>query len=188
MTIGEKIKYLRKQKSVTQTELAQLTGIHQVSIAKYEKDKMIPQPEQLEKIVEALNVSRMIFFDDSSFKLETKGDLMGLMILLCKNKVLVVNGKRDRNSALIPSMVTFEFNPIISKFFSADVQSKIQFSPDEPLLLDFLKWEKQFHNYENMFKKYSGSSKAAEIAALDELRDIIEKIEIELQCSSILLR
>lgn len=46
MTIGEKIKYLRKQKSVTHTELVQLTGIHQVSIAKYEKDKMIPQPEQ----------------------------------------------------------------------------------------------------------------------------------------------
>ncbi len=34
MTIGEKIKYLRKQKRVTQTKLSQLTGIHQVSIAK----------------------------------------------------------------------------------------------------------------------------------------------------------
>ena len=54
MTTGEKIKYLRKQKAVTQTELAQLTGIHQVSIAKYEKDKMIPQPDQLRKIVEVL--------------------------------------------------------------------------------------------------------------------------------------
>lgn len=187
MTIGEKIKYLRKQKEVTQTELAQITGIHQVSIAKYEKDKMIPQPEQLEKIVEALNVSRMIFFDDNSFKLETKGDLMGLLIALCKNKVLVVNGKRDKNSALIPKTVTFEFNPIISKFFEEDVESKIQFNPDEPLLLDFLKWEKQYHNYEKLFKKYSDSSKAAEVAALEELRDIIEKIEIELQCSSILL-
>ena len=188
MTIGEKIKYLRKQKSVTQTELAQLTGIHQVSIAKYEKDKMIPQPEQLEKIVEALNVSRMILFDDSSFKLETHGDLMGLLIALCKNKVLVVKGKRDRNSVLIPSTVTFEFSPIITKFFSADDQSIIQFNPDEPLLLDFLKWEKQYHNYEKLFNKYSGLSNAAEVAALEELRDIIEKIEIELQCSSMVLR
>lgn len=187
MTIGEKIKYLRKQKGVTQTELARLTGIHQVSIAKYEKDKMIPQPDQLQKIIEALNVSSMIFFDDSTFKLNTRGDLMGLLITLCKNKVLMVKGKRDRNSALIPNTVTFEFSPIISKFFSADVQSKIQFNPDEPLLLDFLKWEKRFHNYEKLYKKYSGSSNAAEIAALNELRDIIEKIEIELQCSSILL-
>ena len=179
---------MRKQKGVTQTELAQLTGIHQVSIAKYEKDKMVPQPEQLQKIIEALNVSSMIFFDDSTFKLETRGDLMGLLIALCKNKVLVVKGKRDRNSALIPSTVTFEFSPIISKFFSADVQNIIRFNSDEPLLLDFLKWEKQFHNYEKLYKKYSGSSNAAEVAALEELRDIIEKIEIELQCSSMVLK
>lgn len=187
MTIGEKIKYLRKQKGVTQTELALLTGIHQVSIAKYEKDKMLPQPEQLEKITEALNVSRNIFVDDGSFKLETYGDLMGLLITLCKSNVLVVNGKRDRNSALIPRTVAFEFSPVISNFFTEDVQSKIQFAPDEPLLLDFLKWEKQYHNYEKMFKKYSGSSNAVEVAALEELHDLIEMIEIELQCSSILL-
>ena len=168
MTIGEKIKYLRKQKGVTQTELAQLTGIHQVSIAKYEKDKMVPQPEQLQKIIEALNVSSMIFFNDSTFKLETRGDLIGLLIALCKNKVLVVKGKRDRTSALIPSTVTFEFSPIISKFFPADVQNIIKFNSDEPLLLDFLKWEKQFHNYEKLFKKYSGSSNAATSAALLE--------------------
>ncbi|MCM1167770.1 MAG: helix-turn-helix domain-containing protein [Lachnospiraceae bacterium] len=185
MTIGEKIKYLRKQKGVTQTELAELTGIHQVSIAKYEKDKMIPQPEQLEKITAALNVSRMIFVDDGSFKLETRGDLMGLLIALCKSNVLVVNGRRDKNSALIPRTVVFEFSPLISKLFATDVQSKIQFNHDEPLLLDFLKWEKQYHNYGKMFKKYSGSSSKADTAALEELRDIIEKIEIELQCSSI---
>ncbi|MCM1167839.1 MAG: helix-turn-helix domain-containing protein [Lachnospiraceae bacterium] len=185
MTIGEKIKYLRKQKGVTQTELAELTGIHQVSIAKYEKDKMIPQPEQLEKITEALNVSRMIFVDDGSFKLETRGDLMGLLITLCKSGVLVVSGKRNRNSMLIPLTVTFEFNPLISKFFAANTQSKIQFNHDEPLLLDFLKWERQYHNYKKLFKKYSGSSSKADVAAFEELRDIIEKIEIELQCSPI---
>ena len=188
MTIGEKIKYLRKQKGVTQTELAQLTGIHQVSIAKYEKDKMIPQPDQLRKIVDVLNVSPIIFFDDVSFNLETRGDLMGLLFVLCKNKILVVKGKRDRSSALIPSTVTFEFSQLISKFFSADVQNKIIFDPDATPLLDFLKWEKQYHNYGKLFKKYSASGNAAELAALDELRDTVEKIEIELQCSSLPLR
>lgn len=187
MTIGEKIKYLRKQKRVTQTELAQLTGIHQVSIAKYEKDKMIPQPDQLQKIIEALNVSPMIFFDDGSFKLETCGDLMGLLIALCKNKVLMVKGKRDRNSMLIPNTVTFEFSPIISKLFAAKDESIIRFASDEPLLLNLLKWEKQYNNYEKLLKKYSESGNVAEAAALNDLRDIIEKIEIELQCSSMLL-
>lgn len=188
MTIGEKIKYLRKQKGVTQTELAQLTGIHQVSIAKYEKDKMIPQPDQLRKIVDVLNVSPMIFFDEGSFKLETRGDLMGLLFVLCKNRILVVKGKRDRTSALIPSTVTFEFSPLIAKFFSDGVQNKIMFDPDEPLLVDFLKWEKQYCNYGKLFKKHSASGNKAELAALDELRDTIEKIEIELQCSSLPLR
>ena len=45
-----------------------------------------------------------------------------------------------------------------------------------------------FHNYEKMFKKYSGSGNAADAAALEELRDIIEKIEIELQCSAVVLK
>lgn len=188
MTIGEKIKYLRKQKGLTQTELSALTGIHQVSITKYEKGKMIPQPDQLQKIVEALDVSPMIFFESASLKVETRGDLMCLLINLCKSGVIVVKGKRDRNVALIPSTVSFEFATIISKRFAGKAEKIFSFEPDEPLLLDFLKWEKQFHNYKKMFKKYSGSSNAAEIAALKDLRDIIEKIEIELQCSSIVLR
>lgn len=188
MTIGEKIKYFRKQKGVTQTELSELTGIHQVSITKYEKGKMIPQPDQLQKIVEALGVSPMIFFESDSFKVETRGDLMGLLINLCKSKVLMVKGKRDRNSALIPSTVAFEFAPIISKRFAGKAERNFSFEPDEPLLLDFLKWEKQYHNYEKMLKKYSGSGNKAEVAALEELRETIEKIEIELQCSSMMLR
>lgn len=182
MTIGEKIKYLRKQKGVTQTDLSALTGIHQVSITKYEKGKMIPQPDQLQKIVEALDVSPMIFFEYNSFKVETRSDIMGLLINLCKSGVMVVKGKRDRTLTLIPSTVTFEFAPIISKRFTAEAEGKFSFEPDEQLLLDFLKWEKQLHNYEKMFKKYSGSGNTAEVAALNELREAIEKIEIELQC------
>lgn len=188
MTIGEKIKYLRKQKGLTQTELSKLTGIHQVSITKYEKGTMIPQPDQLQKIVEALDVSPMIFFESASLKVETRGDLMGLLINLCKSKVLVVKGKRDMNAALIPSTVTFEFAPVISKRLAGKAERNFSFEPDDPLLLDFLKWEKQYHNYEKMLKKYSGLGNAADVATLEELRDIIEKIEIELQCSSIVLR
>ena len=57
MTIGEKIKYCRKQIGITQDKLAELTGIHPVSIRKYETNKMQPQPPQLEKIAAALDGS-----------------------------------------------------------------------------------------------------------------------------------
>ena len=43
MTIGKKIKYLREHRGMTQAELAEATGIHPVSIRKYETDKMTPQ-------------------------------------------------------------------------------------------------------------------------------------------------
>lgn len=188
MTIGKKIWYLRKQKGLTQIELSQLTGIHQVSITKYEKGKMIPRPDQLQKIVEALGVSPMIFFGSESLRLETRGDLMGLLINLCKSGVLVVKGKRDRNAALIRSTVTFEFAAIISKRFAGKAEKSFSFESDDPLFLDFLKWEKLYHNYEKMFKKYSESDNSSDVKALDKLREAIEKIEIELQCSSVQLK
>ena len=57
MTIGEKIKYFRSRIGITQAKLAELSGIHPVSIRKYETNKMTPQTEQIDKIAEALGVS-----------------------------------------------------------------------------------------------------------------------------------
>ena len=47
MTIGKKIKYLREHRGMTQAELAEATGIHPVSIRKYETDKMTPNANNL---------------------------------------------------------------------------------------------------------------------------------------------
>ena len=57
MTIGDKIRYLRTRMGITQGELADLSGIHPVSIRKYETNKMTPQAQQIEKIADALGVS-----------------------------------------------------------------------------------------------------------------------------------
>ena len=57
MTIGEKIKYFRIRKGITQARLAELSGIHPVSIRKYETNRMIPGVELLSRIAKALNVS-----------------------------------------------------------------------------------------------------------------------------------
>ena len=57
MTIAEKIKYCRIKQGLTQAQLAEFSGIHPVSIRKYETGKMVPQPEQLYKIAEALGIS-----------------------------------------------------------------------------------------------------------------------------------
>lgn len=89
MTIGEKIKYCRKQIGITQDKLAELTGIHPVSIRKYETNKMQPQPPQLEKIAAALGVSYNALNgnDTAGLRLETVGDLMGVLMVLCNSGI-----------------------------------------------------------------------------------------------------
>ena len=95
MTIGEKIKYCRKQIGITQDKLAELTGIHPVSIRKYETNKMQPQPPQLEKIAAALGVSYNALngSDTAGLRLETVGDLMSVLMVLISKSDIPTEGK-----------------------------------------------------------------------------------------------
>ncbi len=54
MSVGENIKYLRKKNNLTQKQLAELTGIHEVTIRGYESDKYKPRSESLYKLRSAL--------------------------------------------------------------------------------------------------------------------------------------
>ena len=57
MNTGKKIKLIRTFRGLTQKELGEACGIHEVAIRKYELGKNLPKPEQLRKIAEALNVN-----------------------------------------------------------------------------------------------------------------------------------
>lgn len=61
MTIGDKIKKIRKAKNLTQTELARLCGLKEESgsimISQYESGKRIPKDKTLATIADALGVS-----------------------------------------------------------------------------------------------------------------------------------
>ena len=56
MTIGEKIKNIRKEEGLTQKELAAGTGIDDATIRKYESGKLNPKPATLAKIAKGLGV------------------------------------------------------------------------------------------------------------------------------------
>ena len=56
MNVGEKIREERKKKKLTQKQLAELTGIAEITIRKYEGGKFKPKNENLNKIASALNV------------------------------------------------------------------------------------------------------------------------------------
>lgn len=65
--IGERIKKLRKEKGLTQKELAEMTGISLSAIEKYERGKLNPSLGKIESIANALEIgiSNLIRLDEA---------------------------------------------------------------------------------------------------------------------------
>ena len=194
MTIGDKIRYLRTRMGITQGELADLSGIHPVSIRKYETNKMTPQAQQIEKIADALGVSSFAILGiENNIRLETKGDFMGLLLMLIKTNLLIVKGERGEDDGLIPETVTFEINPFVSQFFNAksndsdlNIESLAFMLKSDDIFRDVLKWEKITYGYEKSAAKYGDTDDTAIIDAMNEMKDYIEAIEMELQRSGVI--
>lgn len=67
MSIGKNIKRIRKEQKLTQKELAEKSGISEISIRQYENDKRNPKIEQVDKIAKALNVYISEIMNDYTF-------------------------------------------------------------------------------------------------------------------------
>ena len=195
MTIGEKIKYFRSRIGITQAKLAELSGIHPVSIRKYETNKMVPQAAQIDRLAEALGVSSFALAGfENNIRLETVGDFMGLMIMLIKTKIVSINGEREENGMINADTAQFVINPFITNFFGAKA-GKTDFSANtilyylknENILSDILKWERINHRYEKCAAETCDTSDKELINILEELKEQKEVVELELQHSSILL-
>jgi transcriptional regulator with XRE-family HTH domain len=57
MKLGDKISTLRKQKNISQVELAEKTGISRDGISKYERGDIVPSVEYAKRIADTLGVS-----------------------------------------------------------------------------------------------------------------------------------
>ena len=79
MTVGEKIKYYRNIRGISQEMLGNLSGINPATIKKYEYGIRNPKPDQLLKITNALGISINLFMD---FDIETVSDVLSLLFKL----------------------------------------------------------------------------------------------------------
>lgn len=61
--IGGKIKYIRTKLDLSQAELGDAIGIHQVSIGRYENGERIPSIETLDKIAALISKKADWFFE-----------------------------------------------------------------------------------------------------------------------------
>lgn len=57
MKLGDKITMLRKQKNISQSELADITKISRDAISKYERGDIVPSVEYAKRIANVLGVS-----------------------------------------------------------------------------------------------------------------------------------
>ena len=91
MTTGEKIKYFRNIRGISQDMLGQLSGINPATIKKYEYGIRNPKPDQLLKIANALGISYQYFMD---FDIETVSDVLSLLFKWMNRQICILRLKR----------------------------------------------------------------------------------------------
>lgn len=195
MTVGERIKFFRTQRGITSTQLAELSGIHPVSIRKYETNKMIPQEEQIRKIADALSVSYYALAGTEGVKFpETKGDLVGLIIMLYKTGIIEFTGERDKHNRLSPKNAKIKFNSDIASQFlaflgedSVDIDNitlKIKDSIDWENLIC---WVSLYESYNEAFEKKKDNMSDSVAEAFEKKARSLERAELLTQTSKVLL-
>ena len=113
MTTGEKIKYFRNMRGISQEMLGQLSGINSATIKKYEYGIRNPKPDQLLKISNALGISINIFMD---FDIETVSDVLSLILKMDEQIDMKFEAEKDEEGNFKPSTVKMSFkNNMINK-------------------------------------------------------------------------
>lgn len=74
MTFGEKVKAARLAMNLSQTELAQLTGISERSLYTYEQLGTLPRKSNIRKLADALHISVSYLLDDEETDTQSRID------------------------------------------------------------------------------------------------------------------
>ena len=106
MTVGEKIKYYRNIRGISQEMLGNLSVLNPATIKKYEYGIRNPKPDQLLKITNALGISINLFMD---FDIETVSDVLSLLFKLDEQIDMKFEAEKDDNGEFIPSTVKLSF-------------------------------------------------------------------------------
>jgi transcriptional regulator with XRE-family HTH domain len=82
MNLGERIKQARKNKNLTQKQLADIIGVAEITLRQYENNKRKVSLEQLEKITRALNedIDYMIFGKHSEITTDEANELGAIAV------------------------------------------------------------------------------------------------------------
>lgn len=133
MNTGEKIKYFRNMRGISQEMLGQLAGINSATIKKYEYGIRNPKPDQLLKIANALGISINIFMD---FDIETVSDVLSLLFKMDEQLDMKFEAEKDDDGNYDPSTLKISFkraaiNKKLCTYLKAkDLQEKLANNTD----------------------------------------------------------
>lgn len=187
MTIGEKIKYVRKLYHMSSAELAERTGIHPVSIRKYESNKMIPQSAQIERLAAAFHLSPAIFsgLTDMRFDFQYSGDCLGMLIMLYTSGALIINGERDEKNILKKETVKFTVSPLLQKFLQFSEKGRtLSFEDVNVLIKDndtldrFIFWEFMYNRRDELYDAYMEEETKENEEAYNQICNDYDEIEM----------
>ena len=187
MTIGEKIKYVRKLYHMSSAELAERTGIHPVSIRKYESNKMVPQSAQIERLAAAFHLSPAIFsgLTDMRFDFQYSGDCLGMLIMLYTSGALIINGERDEKNILKKETVKFTVSPLLQKFFQFSEKGRtLSFEDVNVLIKDndtldrFIFWEFMYNRRDELYDAYMEEETKENEEAYNQICNDYDEIEM----------
>jgi len=111
LTTGEKIKLFRNLKKLSQKTLADLSGMSEIAIRKYEAGDRIPKPEQLKKLEKALGLDEGFLSSPplNNLTISTVGDIMSLLFMLEEQGGLIFSCQKDQNGIVIPDTANIRF-------------------------------------------------------------------------------
>ena len=187
MTIGEKIKYVRKLYHMSSAELAERTGIHPVSIRKYESNKMVPQSAQIERLAAAFHLSPAIFsgLTDMRFDFQYSGDCLGMLIMLYTSGALIINGERDEKNILKKETVKFTVSPLLQKFLQFSEKGRtLSFEDVNVLIKDndtldrFIFWEFMYNRRDELYDAYMEEETKENEVAYKQICNDYDEIEM----------
>lgn len=72
MTIAERIRLIRQQRKLSQTELAEKSGVNLKSLSRYELGTSVPPADLLKQIADALGVSADALLSDDQITIKDK--------------------------------------------------------------------------------------------------------------------
>lgn len=131
MTVGEKIKMYRSLFNVTQKELAERSGVSEISIRKYEAGERNPKLEQIRKIAHALEWPEEEFFElpyKETTDVKTVGDVMSILLLLEEKVGIDYFFKHNKWASITqvdPMTLTIRFkDERINKYLAEWVETK----------------------------------------------------------------